>query len=222
MFEKLVGPQNRNSLAADSHALKYDLDADAPEDDYSAFSGKRENVTPELANVIGRKVSRDTIIPDHATSVTHIRYLRTAYSVRKRHEGNSGVFFQGSDTPFCIEQILQFPRHENGRVLQGTWVIVRRQQQAACNYDPFIKYPHLRIKLWGPELDHTLEAMPIEHIHTHFAKCVIPWEGKKVAAIISLSRVRPPLSLSSEPLAELRWVAFGYVDSMHLALFPRV
>jgi hypothetical protein len=190
MFEKLVQPQDRNSLAAYSHTSSDDLDLDDMGDGHRMFGGIDFVVTPEISEAVRQQTSSNLIIPKQAISITHIRHHQTAYSVSKRHEGNSGVLFQGSDTPFCIEQILQFPSNEGRDVLQGTWIVARRHQRAWCRSDPFMKYKHLRMRLWSCSLDPTLEARPIDRIDAHFAKRVIPWEGKDVSVVVSLSRVR--------------------------------
>jgi hypothetical protein len=189
MFKTLIRPQGHNSLAADSYASLDSSTHEYLDDDYSAFVGTSVPVTPELQAIIRQRLSSYLNIPKEAKSVTHIHHLQTAYSVQKRHEGNGGVLFDGNDTPFSIERILQFPADPDQRVLQGTWVIGRYHQYAWISYDPYMEYPHLGMCMWDCELEPNLEAMPIEHIRSHFAKCVVPWEGKKVAIITSLSRV---------------------------------
>ena len=198
MFENLIRPQGHNSLAADSSA-DYDMSTSLDGSSYehlNAFEGGRTvPITPELHAAISQRLgqhlpsSSSVIIPKEAKSVTHIHHLNTAYSTLKRHEGNSGVLFDGIDAPFSIEKILQFPPHPNKQVLQGTWVIACRQQYTQISHDPYMEYPHLGMCMWGCGLEPDMEAMPIERIHAHFAKCVVPWEGKKVTVIISLSRV---------------------------------
>lgn len=190
MFETLIGPQGHNSLAADSHASSDDPTHNHSDNDYSASGGTTVPITPELRTIIHQCLpSPQLIIPKEAKSVTHTYHLQTAYSIRKRHEGNSGVLFNGNDTPFSIERMLQFPADSNKQVLQGTWVIVHRHRYAAVSRDPYMEYPHLRMRMWDCALEPDLKAMPIECIHSHFAKCTIPWEGKNVAVVISLSRV---------------------------------
>ena len=192
MFETLIGPQGRNSLTAHSHASSDDPTHDHMhlDNDYSAFGGMMVPITPELRTIIHQHLlSPQLIIPKEAKSVTHTYHLQMAYSIWKRHEGNSGVLFNGNDTPFSIERMLQFPADSNKQVLQGTWVIVRRHQYTAVSHDPYVEYPHLGMRMWDCALEPDLEAMPIECIHSHFAKCTIPWEGKNVAVVISLSWV---------------------------------
>lgn len=43
--------------------------------------------------------------------------------------------------------------------------------------------------MWGPELSDYLEVVDSSVLTTHFAKSVVPWEGRDIAVILSLSRV---------------------------------
>jgi hypothetical protein len=190
MFESLIRPQGRNSLAADSHASSDNSPHEYLDDDYySAFGGTPVPITPELRDLIHQHLSPGLSIPKEAKSVTHIHHRQIAYSIRKRHEGNSGVLFHGNETPFSIDRILQFPTDVSEQALQGTWVIGHYHQHAQISHDPYLAYPHLGMCMWDYELESNLEAVPVEQIRSHFAKCVIPWEGKMVAVITSLSRV---------------------------------
>jgi hypothetical protein len=193
MFETLVRPQSDNSLAADSYAFQSGLSASSyPEDDddFGSYVGSEVTVTPNLRALFRDVASPGSLsIPQSAQSFTHIRHRKTAYSTRKRHEGNSGVLFEGNGTPYCIEHILQFPESKSRRALEGTWVIARPHQRANVATDPYLAYPRLRMKIWKAELDLQHVAMPILAISSHFAKRDIRWEDNQVAVVVSLSRV---------------------------------
>jgi hypothetical protein len=193
MFEALVRPQSDNSLASDSYVFESGLSASSyPEndDDFGSYVGSEVTVTPTLRALFKEATSPGSPeVPQSARSFTHIRHRKTAYSTRKRHEGNSGVLFEGNDTPYCIEHILQFPGNKSRRALEGTWVIARPHRRANVVTDPYVVYPHLRMKIWEAELDRNQVAMPISAISSHFAKRDIRWEDNQVAVVASLSRV---------------------------------
>lgn len=193
MFDTLVRPQVGNSLAADSYGLPDDSsDNQDIDEDESPFAGSNILITPDIRTLLERGSSRPSAeIPRAAQSFTHIHHQGIAYSVLKRHEGNSGVLFRGRDTPCCIERILQFPTSNNGRTLQGTWIIARPYRYAHIDVDPYAVYPRLRMRIWSIEQEDFQVALPISAIDAHFAKRVIDWENKQVAVIVSLSRVCP-------------------------------
>jgi hypothetical protein len=192
----LVQPQERNSLAIGSHYIQDDSWDDS---DYNPFHGTEEKITSDLRTVLARSAQSPVTIPPTAISVTHIRHRGTAHSILKRHEGNSGVLIKGSNIPYCIDKILQFPQTKDQCMLQGTWVVLRPHSPAYVTSDPYMQYPHLRMRLWGQELASTSKAVPISTIDTHFAKRNITWKGKQVAVVASLSRVRLTLSYESKP-----------------------
>lgn len=104
----------------------------------------------------------------------------------KIHEGNSGVLSNAYGTPFCIEHILHFSAAEP---LENTWFVVWRHKKARIQVDPYVRYPLLRAKLWGTELEQAVEVLHLTEIDAHFAKCAIQWETKEVNVVVSLSRV---------------------------------
>jgi hypothetical protein len=46
----------------------------------------------------------------------------------------------------------------------------------------------LHVQAWEPQL-HALEALSLDCIHSHFAKCGMNWQGVDVDIVVSLSRV---------------------------------
>lgn len=169
-FTTLIQPQDRNALAVGSNYLPDDSSHD--DDDETIFQGKEERITPELRTLFTRSVSKSTMkIPAKANAVTHIRHRGTAYSIFKRHEGNSRVMIEGMEAPFCIEKIFRFPDSTDDNVLQGTWLIIRSHQSTdVASTDPYMQYPHLRMRLWDQKLEPTSTAVQISRIDAHYAK----------------------------------------------------
>lgn len=193
-FNTLVQPSDRNALAVGSHYVQ----DDSWDDDHSSFLGKKEKISPELRAIFTRSLPQPRVVlPATVTAVNHIRHRGTAYSVFSRHEGNSGAMLEGSDTPFCIEKILTFPVSEDRNMIQGTWIIIRPHRLAYVTSDPFMRYPHLRMRLWSEDLEPDAEAVPISDIRTHFAKRKLEWEDQRVAVVASLSRVCSALLITS-------------------------
>lgn len=188
VFEALVRPQGSNSLASDSFALPGDAPLD---DDYGIYVGLKQAMTPDLRALFKNSPSSSApqTIPSSAQSFTHVRYGGTVYTVRSRHEGNSGVLFEDTDTPHCIQSILQFPDSSDPTVAQGTWVVAQAHRRAGIDVDPYQQYTHLRMRIWDTELEASKVAMPIAAVKAHFAKLETDWERKRVAVIASLSRV---------------------------------
>lgn len=188
MFDTLVKSQGNNSLAADAQGLRGNTSNDQ-EEDFELNIGSKVTITPDLRAMIRNSSPNYPLyVPDFAHSFTHIRHHATSYSIQARHEGNSGVVFEGSHTPYQIEGILQFPSDSNEAVCQGTWIIARPHLPAQVNVDPYILYPHLRMKIWGVGLGRQI-AVPISKISFQFAQRAIIWEDKQVTVVASLSRV---------------------------------
>jgi len=191
MFSKLVQPQTRNSLAVDMQSSAHD------EDDYDDGSVAEDELdvdgpTVQVDRTIHLALAERLLgqaIPPTATSLSHCTRDGINYSIKHVHEGNSGILCRNSETPYCIEQILAFPNTERNRDIQGIWLVVRRHKQADVRWDPYRRYPLLRANLWSAQLGSTVEVLKLTDIDCHFAKCVIQWEQKEVAVVVSLSRV---------------------------------
>ena len=69
------------------------------------------------------------------------------------------------------------------------WLVVRRHRSPDVQVDPYGRYPLLRAKLWSTQLESTVDVLNPTEINSHFAKCVIQWEGQEVAVVVSLARV---------------------------------
>lgn len=198
MFESLVRPQVRDTLTTDTLLLQHDPSDDpALDDDHHLPVGSASRdvyITPGLRAAFEAKVPRGVLIPEKAHSATHLRHHGISYMVRTNHEGNSCILLQGgepnSKTPFSIEQILWFGPVPGVLVPAGTWLVVTPHRRANVAVDPYLRYPHLRVGMWSQQLSPTSQVVPVSAIDTHFAKCVVPWEGVNVLVTISLSRVR--------------------------------
>ena len=193
MFNKLVQPQNRNSLAIDiqlsAHEEDNDDDEDEPAEDDLDFTGPTIRLDDELRRALAHKQPGKSV-PTSAVRLT--RYTRDGvnYSIKAVHEGNSSVLCNDSETPYCIEQIVAFPEDVSNRSIQGMWLVVRCHRSADVRIDPYGRYPLLRAKLWSTQLESTVDVLNPAAINSHFAKCVIEWEGQEVAVVVSLARVR--------------------------------
>lgn len=188
MFEKLVRPQNRNSLASIDpiSMMKEDVSQswDEGPDDATTDTPKAEQSIPaDVREALRARLPNDLAVPSKAVITNRANLDGVSYTSWSLHDGNSGVLCQ--DIPFSIESILTFPEH-----LGGTYFVVRRHQDAGVLDDPYEKYPLLRAKLWSPKLDPDVEILHTSEIDAQFAKCVVQWRERKVAVIVSLSRVR--------------------------------
>jgi hypothetical protein len=193
MFEKLVQPQSRNSLAIDTqvsaHEADNDDDEDAPAEDELDVDGPTIRLDHDIRRALAQKLPGKSV-PTTATRLT--RYTRDGvnYSIKDVHEGNSGVLCQDSESPYCIEQILAFPEDVTNRSVRGIWFVVRRHRPSDVRIDPYRRYPLLRAKMWSTQLESAVNILNPTEIDSHFAKCVIQWENQEVAVVVSLSRVR--------------------------------
>jgi len=193
MFDTLVQPQSRNSLAIDvqlsAPGEDDDDDEGEPAEGELNFDGPTIRLDHELRQALAQKQPGKSV---PTTAVRLTRYTRDGvnYSIKDVHEGNSGVLCKDSESPYCIEQILAFPEDVTNRSIQGMWLVVRRHKVPEIRIDPYGRYPLLRAKLWSTQLESTVDVLNPTEIDSHFAKCVIHWEGEEVAVVISLSRVR--------------------------------
>lgn len=194
MFEQLIRPQGRNTLVTDSLLLEDD-DADPSNDleagdAYVHFPEPEKALSSVICKAFGAFLSPNSVIPTKAKSIARIHHHGTIYSVRETHEGNSGILFKGCSIPYHIEKILRLPDNTVGAV----WLVVRRLKDPEVDVDPYKAYPHLQARIWGAELEPSIEVFPIDSIEAHFAKCVIPWgekeSRKEVAVVVSLARTR--------------------------------
>lgn len=185
MFEKLVNPLNRNSLAnvifqdeEEEEVLEY-LEIEDREPKSAPLSKRVHKAFME-------KFKLD--VQQRAESLKGHHTLGVHYTPYHVHEGNSGVLFQGSSVPFQIEEILQFPSKIEG---DSIWIVAKPHERPQIRNDPYVKYPHLRAKIWGTSVADSIQVFPLSAIDSHFAKCIIQWEGKEVAVCVSLSRSQP-------------------------------
>lgn len=208
MFDELVQPQSRNSLAVDAQ-LTYEEEED--DDDGGEEEEEEEDSNNALVGGTNVKLSQEIRyalaqrLHDHSfptTAVSRTRCTRDGvnFTVKKVHEGNSCVFRKESKTPYCIEQILTIPEDP-----QGVWLVVRGHRQAHVRVDPYRRYPLLRARLWSLELEPKIEVVEIREVDAHFAKCPIQWEQQEVAVVVSLSRVRLHYA-SLTPQVDRKWI----------------
>ena len=193
MFDKLVQPQSRNSLAIDvqlsAHEEGNDEEEDEPPEDELDFDGPTIRLGHDIRRALAQKLP-GKLVPTTAVRLTRYTCDGVNYSTKDVHEGNSGVLCKGSENPYCIEQIIAFPEDETNRSVQGMWFVVRRHRSTDVRIDPYGRYPLLRAKLWSTQLESTVDVLNLTEIDSHFAKCAIHWEGQEVAVVVSLSRVR--------------------------------
>ncbi|PPQ87743.1 hypothetical protein CVT25_015171 [Psilocybe cyanescens] len=187
MFEKFVQPQNQNSLASYATATAQErevedqdtgignddiiyqdsLETSVDSDTKKAFMEDYEVLYCPPANVVGRYTQG-----------------RVSYNRTSIHDRNSQILVES--VPYCIQDILIFRQ----AVLYDTvWFVVKRLQEAKIKEDPYAHYPYLRAKIWGLETENFTEVIPFSLVNTHYARCVILWEGQDVAICVSLSRV---------------------------------
>lgn len=160
------------------------------EDEYADWSNSQEQISASVQAAFIRALPRGSSAPVTGKAVNRVTHQGISYTMQAIHEGNSGVIRKGSDTPLCIEKIFEFPE-SSGKDLQDTWLVVRRHKVTGSPVDPYLNYPLLRARMWDPELEPDIDVLPLLEVDAHFAKCVIPWKGKTVAVVVSLSRVRP-------------------------------
>ena len=194
MFSKLVRPQSCNSLAIDMQlsAHEEDNDDEHDEDEHAEeldFDGPTIQLDHELRLALAQKQPRKSV-PTTAVRLTHYTHDGVNYSIKDIHKGNSGVLCKDSESPYCIEQILAFPEDLTNRSIQGMWLVVQRHRSPDVRVDPYGRYPLLQAKLWSTQLELTVHVLNPTEINSHFAKCVIQWEGQEVAVVVSLARVR--------------------------------
>lgn len=180
MFDKLIKSLGRNSL---ENVIPQDQEEEEDLEAYNQKSAKSVLLSKHVHSAFLKKTGLDVRKPAVPLSRYHLHGVH--YTSYHTHEGNSGILFRGSDTPFRIEEILQFSEKINGETV---WVVARSHRKADVCDDPYVNYPHLRAKMWGTSFIETVEVFPISAIKSHFAKCIVPWEGKEVAVCVSLSR----------------------------------
>lgn len=183
MFETLVSPQIRDTLATDALMLRDDSVDNNADDAYDDAVGREEHLTDDVRAAFSRCIPGRVVVPRKAKHITQVQHKGVSYTVRGRHEGNSGIFVKSLKGPFSINNIVVLPD-------LGPWLVVHRHCRANVIFDPYLEYPYLRASLWATQLENTVEVVPISDIDTHFAKCAISWEDKTVAVVVSLSRVR--------------------------------
>ena len=201
MFNNLVQPQSRNSLAIDMwlspHEEDNDVDVDEPIEDELNFDGPTIRLDPDTRQALAQKLP-GILVPTTAFRLTRFTRDGINYCIKDVHEGNSGVLGKDSQSPYCIEQILAFPEDVTNTTVQGLWFVVRRHRSPNVRIDPYGRYPLLRAKLWSTQLESTVDVLKPTEIDSHFAKCVIQWEGQEVAVVVSLARVRLDRFLNSK------------------------
>lgn len=187
MFETLLQPHARDPLMADSRSQAEESTIDIDGDDDDSIP-RQERIPPDIHTAFAKGGYK--CLP-MAQSINQIRYQGVSYTARDKHEGNSCVLFKRRDAPFCIEKILQFSTNNTSQhAPRGTWIVGRSHLSANIAVDPYLQYPRLRARIWDEQLGPEVEVWPIQDIDTHFAKCSISWGDKKVAVVVSLSRVR--------------------------------
>ena len=201
MFNNLVQPQSRNSLAIDMwlspHEEDNDVDEEEPIEDELNFDGPTIRLDPDTRQALAQKLP-GILVPTTAFRLTRFTRDRINYCIKDVHEGNSGVLGKDSQSPYCIEQILAFPEDVTNTTVQGLWFVVRCHRSPNVRIDPYGRYPLLRAKLWSTQLESTVDVLKLTEIDSHFAKCVIQWEGQEVAVVVSLARVRFDRFLNSK------------------------
>jgi len=174
MFENLLRTQSRNALAGpEDWVLGLE---DQVEDYYNSedFDDEDEAVTCGQLTTDAYCALKAAIplteIPNSAKIVTRVTCGGVVYTTRTVHEGNSGVLLYGSDTPFAIDHIIEFP---NNRHLERYWLIVKQYSAGEVAMDLYSAYPHARARLWSAEMERGVKAIPFSEVETHFAKCAV-------------------------------------------------
>ena len=192
MFERLVRPHNRNTLAYASI-----LDAEGNDDDntryYTGVKGNSRDISPSLRRAFSKALgAQNSYIPATANSTNRLTTPGASYTTSAVHEGNSGIICKGSNAPFSIVDILEFSNNSGPGRMDIFWFVVKRYRKATgLNTDPYAKYPHLKAKLWDTELEDDIEVLPLSSVQTHFAKCTVPIQGINYTVVVSLDRSTP-------------------------------
>jgi len=189
MFNNLVQLQSRNSLAINMwlspHEEDNDVDVDEPIEDELNFNGPTIQLDPDTCQALAQKLPR-ILVPTTAFQLTCFTRDGINYCIKDVHEGNSGVLSKDSQSPYCFEQILAFPEDVMNTTVQGLWFVIWCHRSPNIWIDPYGQYPLLQAKLWSTQLESTVDVLKPTEIDSHFAKCVIQWEGQEV---ISLAHV---------------------------------
>lgn len=105
MFESLVAPEVRNTLKADIHSQAVEVE-DTDREQVTSTAAKP--LPPALRSAI---TSAGHIAPHRAKLLSHLTVRGVRYSVRSKHEGNSGILLEDVDNnsiAVCIEHMGQF------------------------------------------------------------------------------------------------------------------
>lgn len=193
LFETLIRPQVRDTLVTDALLLREESPEESSINEDNSFGPvSDEPIQDKVRTAFIAQLPPGTFIPPTIETTSILRHRGISYGIRSKHEGNSGVFLNNDTVPVCIEKIIQFPSTSTAHVPEGAWLVVKPHRRAIVDYDPFLSFPRLRASMWSTQLMSTLKVVPVSAIDTHFAKCTIPWEGKDVAVVVSLSRVSQP------------------------------
>jgi len=183
-FNKLLEPQVRGSLAADTHMLSA-----VDENVIDSFEDLDERTaSPIPAEIHDAINSVNLTVPSRAILQTYITVHGLKFAIASKHPGNSCAMVSsegGSPQPAQIVYILKFDTPEN----LSTYLAVRRYKPANIAYDPFSKYPVLQTKLWDSRLA-DVEIVKSSQIISHFACLPVRLGNHSFNAIISLSCVR--------------------------------
>ena len=170
MFTQLIQSQGRNSLSLIPTISENEMPDS--EDFEEGMASTHEVISNDILTAFTRALPGCSI-PQNASFLNRITLRGITYSTRAIHEGNSGVVGKDSNTPLSIEKIIEFPAAANGSAPSGIWLVVRRHMAAGVAIDPYLDYPLLRVKMWSPELDSTLEVLPMSDVAGHYAKHII-------------------------------------------------
>lgn len=194
MFDRLVTPQVRNTLVTDMLSLGEDK-SKAGVVRPTGF-GPMRRIPDDIREALE---AQNVEVPANAYFPSRVTIKGITYAIRSIHEGNSNIIIDSitkTPVPFSIVNFVTYPGGDvEGKTMGPTYAILRRYLPARVDYDPYKEFPHLRAAIWSKSLSETLEAVEYDMLETHFAKCVIPWEGREVAVVISLSKVTTHLIL---------------------------
>lgn len=186
-FSKLIDPQVRNTLLTDiARFLSLEEEADEP----ASVTGRMTAIAEGPYNALQTYFNCAKRTPREAKILTCYTINCLTFSTSTRHRGNSLILVRRPSLPSLparIESILQISTGE-------TYFAVRFFLKTMSE-DPFQKYPLLQSSLWSQDVGQLVIIKP-QDVESHFAGLLFSWRGADCLAVISLSRVIIPFSLS--------------------------
>jgi hypothetical protein len=140
--------------------------------------------------------------------------------VASKHVGNSQALINEDSSsiliPIHINYILQVCISDTIQ----TFLSAGHYHCLGVVFDPF-RFPMLQAEMWSSELG-PIEILAPDHIHTHFAKASLMWEGMAWLVIVSLCHVSHSFQVAaivSDYSIEMNTIC-SFISSLTVLLRP--